>query len=162
MIFFRYESYIDLLFSYEYKKIFFKDSIITSNVTCNIILSKMFLCINPRRGDHLSQFQSHSLSALLDFDCWIQKITRVRNILAVHTPITFFQMGSQTVNNPSKIPASTYKTFSHIGKAEEGTKWMTRVRISRKWNELDFMGTYEVTSLDVFMLDDNIINWDQH
>ncbi|KAI3943815.1 hypothetical protein MKW98_004320, partial [Papaver atlanticum] len=27
--------------------------------------------------------------------------------------------------------------------------------ITQKWNELDFMGTNEVTSLDVFMLDDN-------
>ncbi|KAI3849403.1 hypothetical protein MKX03_029813, partial [Papaver bracteatum] len=64
-------------------------------------------------------------------------------------------MGSQIVNSPSKSTASAYKTFSHIGEAEEGTKWMTRVRISRKWNELDFMKTNEVRSLDVFMLDDN-------
>ncbi|KAI3986631.1 hypothetical protein MKX01_014169 [Papaver californicum] len=32
---------------------------------------------------------------------------------------------------------------------------MVHVRISRKWNELDFMGMNEVTSLDLFMLDDN-------
>ncbi|KAI3938313.1 hypothetical protein MKW92_019315, partial [Papaver armeniacum] len=48
--------------------------------------------------------------------------------------------------------ANTYKTFFHIGETEEGTKWMTRVRISRNWNVLDFMGTNEVTVLDVFML----------
>ncbi|KAI3983970.1 hypothetical protein MKX01_035097 [Papaver californicum] len=64
-------------------------------------------------------------------------------------------MGSQIVTSTSKRPAITYKTFSHITEAEEGEKWITRVRISRKWNELDFMGTNEVTSLDVFMLDDN-------
>ncbi|KAI3948479.1 hypothetical protein MKW98_019229 [Papaver atlanticum] len=32
---------------------------------------------------------------------------------------------------------------------------MTRIRISRNWNVLDFMGTNDVTSLGVFMLDDN-------
>ncbi|KAI3830548.1 hypothetical protein MKW98_030711, partial [Papaver atlanticum] len=64
-------------------------------------------------------------------------------------------MRAQIVNSPSKSSTNTYKSFSHIGEAEEGTKWMTRVRISRKWNELDFMGTNEVTILDVFMFDDN-------
>ncbi|KAI3992146.1 hypothetical protein MKX01_015037 [Papaver californicum] len=64
-------------------------------------------------------------------------------------------MASQIVNSPSKPSSSTYKTFSHIVDAEEGTKWMTRVGISRKWNEIDFMKTNEVTSLDVFILDDN-------
>ncbi|KAI3966037.1 hypothetical protein MKX01_010994, partial [Papaver californicum] len=47
------------------------------------------------------------------------------------------------------------KTFLHIDDPEEDTRWMTRIRISRKWNELYFMGTNEVTSLNLFMLDDN-------
>lgn len=59
------------------------------------------------------------------------------------------------MNNPSKRQANTYNTFFHIGEIEEGTKWITRVRISRNWNVLDYMDTSEVTSLDVFMLDDN-------
>ncbi|MCL7039406.1 hypothetical protein MKW94_023832 [Papaver nudicaule] len=58
--------------------------------------------------------------------------------------------------SPSKRPSTTqYKPFSHIGEAEEGKPWSTRVRISRKWNELDFMGTNEVTSLDLFLIDEN-------
>lgn len=35
---------------------------------------------------------------------------------------------------------------------------MTCVGISRKWNELNFMGTDDVISSNVFMLDDDVSN----
>ncbi|RZC75382.1 hypothetical protein C5167_050868 [Papaver somniferum] len=73
-----------------------------------------------------------------------------------HTPSLFYN-GFPDCQQPFEKFPTAYKTFSHIGEAEEGTKCMTRVRISIKWNELDFMATNEVTSLDDFMLDDNVI-----
>ncbi|KAI3946239.1 hypothetical protein MKW92_022927, partial [Papaver armeniacum] len=44
-----------------------------------------------------------------------------------------------------KLPP--YPLPTHEALVKKGTKWMTRVRISRKWNGLDFMGTNEVISL---------------
>ncbi|KAI3943117.1 hypothetical protein MKW92_019460, partial [Papaver armeniacum] len=65
-------------------------------------------------------------------------------------------MASQITCSPSKtVPRSTYKSFKQLPDMAEGENWMTRVMISRTWNEVDFLGTNEVQSLDLLMIDEN-------
>ncbi|KAI3984187.1 hypothetical protein MKX01_011141 [Papaver californicum] len=65
-------------------------------------------------------------------------------------------MASQIACITSKfVPSSIYKTFNQLADMVEGEAWKTRAMISRTWNEVDFMGTNEVTSLDLLMLDVN-------
>ncbi|RZC72182.1 hypothetical protein C5167_035379 [Papaver somniferum] len=65
-------------------------------------------------------------------------------------------MVSQITCSTSKtVPRSTYKRFKQLRDMAEGENWMTRVMISRTWNELDFLGTNEVQSLDLLMIDEN-------
>ncbi|KAI3883872.1 hypothetical protein MKX03_017335 [Papaver bracteatum] len=66
-------------------------------------------------------------------------------------------MASQITCSTSKtVPRSTYKSFKQLPDMAEGENWMTRVMISRTWNEVDFLGTNEVQSLDLLMVDENI------
>ncbi|KAI3988448.1 hypothetical protein MKX01_026262 [Papaver californicum] len=53
------------------------------------------------------------------------------------------------------VPCSTYKTFNQLTDMVEGEVLYTRAMISRTWYEVDFMGTNEVTSLDLLTLDEH-------
>ncbi|RZC61578.1 hypothetical protein C5167_023336, partial [Papaver somniferum] len=72
----------------------------------------MFHYRNPRRNDHLAQFQSHSLSALLGFDCWIQKIIKVPNILETQ----WFLLRSSLLSTPEIL----YCEFTHSARIHSG------------------------------------------
>ncbi|KAI3881729.1 hypothetical protein MKW92_033007 [Papaver armeniacum] len=66
-------------------------------------------------------------------------------------------MVNQIKCSPSKtVPKPTYKSFKQLPDMDEGEIWMTRVMISRTWNEVDFFGTNEVQSLDLLMIDENL------
>ncbi|KAI3888748.1 hypothetical protein MKX03_013916, partial [Papaver bracteatum] len=66
---------------------------------------------------------------------------------STNSPI--LQTSAQAVPNPAILTLKDFKLKNGIG------PWMTRVRIARMWHEVDFMRTNEVTSLDLFLLDDS-------
>ncbi|XP_026442598.1 replication protein A 70 kDa DNA-binding subunit A-like [Papaver somniferum] len=60
-----------------------------------------------------------------------------------------------TCSSSTYVPKSTYKSFKQLADMAEGENWMTRVMISRTWNEVDFLGTNEVQTFDLLMIDEN-------
>ncbi|XP_026434422.1 replication protein A 70 kDa DNA-binding subunit C-like isoform X1 [Papaver somniferum] len=64
-------------------------------------------------------------------------------------------MASQVTCNIHKVgPLATQDTLKSLPSLDEGKTSIVTVRVTRKWEELDFMSTNDVTSIDMVIVDE--------
>ncbi|XP_026402931.1 uncharacterized protein LOC113298409 [Papaver somniferum] len=64
-------------------------------------------------------------------------------------------MASQVTCNIHKVgPSATQDTLKSLRSLDEGKTSIITVRVTRKWEELDFMSTNDVTSIDMVIVDE--------
>ncbi|RZC89240.1 hypothetical protein C5167_030935 [Papaver somniferum] len=64
-------------------------------------------------------------------------------------------MASQVTCNIQKVgPSATQDTLKSLRSLDEGKTSIVTVRVTRKWEELDFMSTNDVTSIDMVIVDE--------
>ncbi|XP_026421044.1 uncharacterized protein LOC113317127 isoform X1 [Papaver somniferum] len=65
---------------------------------------------------------------------------------------------SQVTCNIQKVgPSATQDTLKSLRSLDEGKTSIVTVRVTRKWEELDFMSTNDVTSIDMVIVDKRVV-----
>ncbi|RZC77049.1 hypothetical protein C5167_001215 [Papaver somniferum] len=71
----------------------------------------------------------------------------VVSMASANSPV--LQTTTPAVQDPAFLTLKDFQLRNGVG------PWVTRVRITRMWHEVEFMRTNEVTSLDLLLLDDS-------